>query len=666
LTTTIYYLGFVIALLFIFFSLDDLFWDAYYYFSRWKKTRNHLQMKDLDTVPRRLLAVLIPAWNEAEVIGPMVENLIRSVNYPSSLFHIFIGIYPNDSDTLREIKSLEEKYPNVHGVLNPKSGPTSKAQNLNQVLKFILHFENQKHLRFASFVVHDAEDIIHPTSFKLVNYLTFQYEVVQLPVFPLQPYPTWRTFFKFITSSTYADEFAENHYRGLLARDLSGAFVPSAGTGFILSHSVLDKVGRQDVFEEDSITEDYKLSFRLGELGISTHFFLEGVNRVLDNGKVVTEYIATREIFPNTLREAVKQKSRWIYGISFQSFSLGKVIRDKNFSLIVKYSLYRDWKAKYGNLLSIPGYVVFTYFVFSLFYVLPPIYLARSLSWWLSVVLTFLMVERQIMRGTALWKVYGWRSAIAGCLIPPLLPLRAVWGNVINFLATVSAWRICFFGFPKNRPRWQKTKHSYLPPEVLLRYQRRLGDLVLEKQIVSPSILAEFLKEAKEKGEKIGEVLVREGIISQEELNSILAEVLKSGYIELNNRSVRIAEITPEGIEKFKKYCVVPVAVSKYSVILAAGAPLSLEIEQEIKESLGGRNLSVVLTSPSLVAQTLQSLEEPDSWSQIPRLGEKLLDQGLINEEQLVEALRAQKFYPKSLGQILVEMGVMRPEDLEN
>ena len=91
---------------------------------------------------------------------------------------------------------------------------------------------------------------------------------------------------------------------------------------------------------------------------------------------------------------------------------------------------------------------------------------------------------------------------MAGCLIPPLLPLRVVWGNVINFLATVSAWRIHFFGFPKNRPRWQKTKHSYLSPEVLLRYQRKLGDLALEKQIVAPSVLAELLREAKEKRRK--------------------------------------------------------------------------------------------------------------------------------------------------------------------
>ncbi len=253
----LYYLGFIIAFLFIVFSLDDLFWDIYYYGGGRKKVKNRLQMKDLDSVPRRLLAILIPAWNEAEVIGPMIDNLIHSVNYPLSLFHVFIGVYPNDPSTCEEVQILAKKYPNVHAVVNSKPGPTSKGQNLNQLLSSILNLEKEKHLRFASFIVHDAEDVIHPTSFKLANYLSFQYEVVQLPVFPLQPYPTWRTFFKFITSSTYADEFAENHYRGLLAREASGAMVPSAGTGFVFSHSVLDKLGKYELFEEGSITEDY-------------------------------------------------------------------------------------------------------------------------------------------------------------------------------------------------------------------------------------------------------------------------------------------------------------------------------------------------------------------------------------------------------------------------
>jgi len=217
--------------------------------------KHRLRMEELDRVPRRLIAILIPAWNEAEVIGAMLENFFRSINYPLALVHVFVGVYPNDAATVEAVQKLSEQYPQVHAVVNPREGPTSKAQNLNQVLDFILRFEREKHLRFGCFIIHDAEDVIHPTSLKLANYLSWKYAVVQLPVFPLQVYPTWRTFFPYLTASTYADEFAENHYRGLLAREASSAVVPSAGTGFVINHSVLDTLGTGALFDEESLTK---------------------------------------------------------------------------------------------------------------------------------------------------------------------------------------------------------------------------------------------------------------------------------------------------------------------------------------------------------------------------------------------------------------------------
>ncbi|MCS7243037.1 MAG: glycosyltransferase [Candidatus Caldatribacterium sp.] len=370
----LYWFGFIVVVLFLLFSLDDLFWDLLYHLWGKKKVTGRLTLRDLDSVPARLLAILIPAWREAQVIGPMLENLLQTVNYPPSLFHVFVGVYPNDGATKEEVEYLERMHKQIHVVVNSQEGPTSKAQNLNHVLQFVRRFEKERRCRFACFLIFDAEDVIHPTSFKLANYLAFQHEVVQLPVFPLQFYPTWRTFFQYLISATYADEFAENHYRGPLAREAAGALVPSAGTGFIIARSVLERIGEGDLFDEKSLTEDYKLSLCFARLGIPTHFFLEGVERVLDDGRVVEEYIAIREIFPNTLREAIRQKSRWIYGISFQSFSLWEILRNRRLSRMAKYSLYRDWKAKYANLLPFLGYAVFVFFLLSFFLSFPPVY----------------------------------------------------------------------------------------------------------------------------------------------------------------------------------------------------------------------------------------------------------------------------------------------------
>lgn len=660
----LYWIGFILAALFLFFSVDDLFWDLYYSFWGRRKVRNRLRIEDLDQVPRRLVAILIPAWNEEEVVGAMVENLLRTVNYPLSLVHVFIGVYPNDAATCQVVEELEKEYPQVHKVVNPRPGPTSKAQNLNQIFAFVCRFEKEQHLRFGCFIIHDSEDVIHPTSLKLANYLSFQHEVIQLPVFPLQFFPTLKTFVRFLTSSTYADEFAENHYRGLLAREASGAVVPSAGTGFIIARSVLERLGTDAIFEEGSLTEDYKLSLFFAQEGIPTHFFLEGVERVLDDGKVVVEYVATREIFPNTLREAVKQKSRWIYGISFQSFSFWQILRDRRFSRIAKYSLYRDWKAKYGNLLPLVGYAVFTYFLLSLTYPLPPVYPRGTPSFYLSVILTFLMVERQWMRAVALKNVYGWRSAVFGCFLPPLLPLRAVWGNVVNFLATLQAWRIALLGFPRSRPRWQKTKHTYLSPSVLARYRRRLGDLLLEKRLIPPNTLVEIMQK-KGKDERLGERLLREGLISEECLTECLGELLKMGVLSFNRSLVRWRREWMAYREVLEQYMVVPLASEKASLLLASAHPLSPEVVEEIKEKLQKEKLSVVLAPSSVIRRGLDVFKEGFS-DHLPRLGEKLLERGFIQMEHLVEALRVQQFLHKPLGEILLLMGVVWPEDIDD
>lgn len=657
----LYWFGLIIVALFLLFSLDDLFWDLLYHFWGRRKVTGRLTVKDLDSVPARLLAVLVPAWREAQVIGPMLENLLETINYPPSLFHVFVGVYPNDEETKREVERLERMYAQVHAVVNPQKGPTSKAQNLNHVLRFVRQFEEKRRCRFACFLIFDAEDVIHPTSFKLANYLAFQHEVVQLPVFPLQFYPTWRTFFRYLTSATYADEFAENHYRGLLAREAAGALVPSAGTGFVIARSVLERIGEENLFDEESLTEDYKLSLRFAQLGIPTHFFLEGVERVLDDGRVVVEYIATREIFPNTLQEAIKQKSRWIYGISFQSFSLREVLRNRHLSRMAKYSLYRDWKAKYANLLPFFGYAVFVYFLLSLFLPLPPVYPRGTLSFWLSILLTFLMVERQIMRAIALKHAYGWRSAFFGCFVPPLVPLRMVWGNTVNFLATLRAWRIALFGFPRSRPRWQKTDHTYLSPQVLARYRRRLGDLLLEKALIDPETLSATLKE--KRGEPLGEALVAKGFLTEKDLLACLGELFKVGSLEIADPSIPEHDGCSRLLEVCRRYGTFPLACGEEFLILASPRPLLPEALEEIKRELGKERITTVFAPSSC----FKGLGNPEGFLpfRLPRLGEKLLKRGLIEEGHLVEALRAQSTYRRPLGDILCTMGVLLPEDLE-
>ena len=74
-------------------------------------------------------------------------------------------------------------------------------------------------------MLHDAEDLIHPQAFALINRERLRYDMVQVPVLPL------KTGFGDVTHGVYCDEFAEFQMIDMRARQLSRSFIPSNGVG---------------------------------------------------------------------------------------------------------------------------------------------------------------------------------------------------------------------------------------------------------------------------------------------------------------------------------------------------------------------------------------------------------------------------------------------------
>ena len=72
-----------------------------------------------------------------------------------------------------------------HRAVCPHDGPTSKADCLNWIYRYMLRYEEQHGVRFEIVVIHDAEDIIHPEALRLINYYAQDYDMVQVPVLPI-------------------------------------------------------------------------------------------------------------------------------------------------------------------------------------------------------------------------------------------------------------------------------------------------------------------------------------------------------------------------------------------------------------------------------------------------------------------------------------------------
>ena len=660
--------GYIITFLIIslLFGLDDLIFDLYFYIRSFKRNKKHIKVKDLNTVTPQSIAIIIAAWKEENVIADMLYNTLTTINYPAAFFHLFVAVYPNDLATQKAIEPLLETYSNLHMIINGVNGPTTKANNINYAYKHGLDkYERQSGMQFDIIAIHDAEDIIHPTSLKLINYLIPKHQVVQLPVFPLQPYPTFRNFFKFITSGTYADEFAENHYRTMVAREIGQFIVPSAGTGFFMSRAAIKKVEntRGFLLNETSLTEDYELSVYMQKIGIDVHYFLEKIERVSKTGKIVREYIATREFFPNTLHEAVKQKARWIYGISFQS---KKQINLKDYTKYQRYSLQRDWRAKYANISIIPCYTILLYVIASYFIKLPNIIPYKSLSWYLSLIMTGMAIERQLMRAIALKMVYGWRSAILSNYFPPIIPIRFTWGNIINLLATVRAWRTHLFGTKASKAKWAKTDHTYLPKDILDGYRRKLGDLLLEKELITTKELKYTLDKIEAKQKRLGDALIEGGILLEDQLSPVLAELWGITYLDevVHLVNPKLARVFP--LKLVSKLEVVPLLKFEKQILIASYKILSKSDKQEIIDKTELEPL-IVLTSPFKIQRAIHNMYKEDYRklaSNARRLGEILIDEGLISMDQLMQAFKYQILTGKRLGETLIKLGIITEEKL--
>src|SRR5271157_1773493 len=221
----------------------------------------------LDAAAQRPIAIFVPLWHEHSVIGQMLDRNLSAIGYGN--FQVFAGVYPNDELTVRAVESAARRHPRVHVARCPHGGPTSKGDCLNWIHREMLEYETAHGVRFEILMIHDAEDVVHPESLRLVNWFSREYDMVQIPVLAL-PTPAWE-----LTHGVYCDEFAESQAKEFQARQSLGGFLPSTGVGTGFGREAMDRLaaargGR--MFDPQCLTEDYETGFALHSLGCRQMF----------------------------------------------------------------------------------------------------------------------------------------------------------------------------------------------------------------------------------------------------------------------------------------------------------------------------------------------------------------------------------------------------------
>lgn len=543
-----------------------------------------------EKAPEPLMAIFVPCWQEHAVIGDMLTHNLSAIRYRR--YHFFVGAYPNDQKTVQAIQRVETRHDNVHLSLCPHDGPTSKADCLNWIYQRMLLYEEQHGLHFDLVLLHDAEDLIHPEELDRIAACAADYDMIQLPVLAL-PTPL-----RDLTHGLYCDDFAESHTKDMNARQVLGGFIPSAGVGTAYSRTALERLAAAEsnrLFEPGCLTEDYEIGFRIRQLGLRQIFV------PLELGSELP--VATREFFPRTFRSAVRQRSRWITGISLQSWER----HGWRAGWRQLYWLWRDRKGLVGNPVSLLSNILFGYGLLTWLAARAtgaPWGLASAVNTTAMVKILALTLTLQLIhlgvRMTCVGRIYGLTFALG-------VPVRLIYGNLLNSVATgMALWRYALARLRHQPLVWVKTEHAYPSRAALLPHKRPLGEIL----VGSGYLTAEELDRAratKPAGVLLGHHLVQCGLLSEEELYEALSLQLgiDLGVIDPEHVPRQVARALPAHI--VREWNVLPVRIESGSMYLVSPNPPNDELQRALRRHTR-LEIRVQLVTPSNFRRLAESL----------------------------------------------------------
>ncbi len=132
------------------------------------------------------------------------------------------------------------------------------------------------------------------------------------------------------------------------------------------------------------------------------------------------------------------------------------------------------------------------------------------------------------------------------------------------------------------------------------------GELLISKGLISEETLAEVLKEQREQGGRLGEVLLRLKMLDREDITRALAEHLSMEYIlldDIDKVDVNIARRLPESISR--RFCLVAVDEADDKVVVAMADPLNVIAIDTITLKMK-RQVKIAISSPHEIRRAIE------------------------------------------------------------
>ncbi len=139
---------------------------------------------------------------------------------------------------------------------------------------------------------------------------------------------------------------------------------------------------------------------------------------------------------------------------------------------------------------------------------------------------------------------------------------------------------------------------------MIQRQRIRLGDVLVQKQVITPEDLQKALKEQKNRGTKLGETLMSMGLVSEQKMVEVLTEMLHIDYVELRNIKLDKEAVYLINETIAKQYNLIPIGFDKNNpniLMVAMSDPMDFIAMDDIS-IITNRRIQPVLSTSSQIA----------------------------------------------------------------
>lgn len=187
----------------------------------------------------------------------------------------------------------------------------------------------------------------------------------------------------------------------------------------------------------------------------------------------------------------------------------------------------------------------------------------------------------------------------------------------------------------------------------------KLGEILIESEMINKIQLETALKEQKNTNKKLGEIFVDKGILSETNIIDILSEQLGFPKVDLNQYPINIGAVNMITEDMARKYSLIPIDIEDGELVIAMSDPLNFYAVDDIK-LYTKREVKVVISTKKEVESLIERYFSKEASD---RIVEEFLEVNPFNEdldEELMEEMEVTSAPIVRLLNSIIEQGVRR------